>query len=418
MRLTWIPLTILTILAACQTSFPSDMETTPKIELTDEWIPTYNGSLQTSTLSYTLPIRIPGEPISSPTPDDPHYLGESPREEEQYIVQSGDILSAIAEKYSTTVEAIVEANDLLDPDRLEVGQSLLIPRVIFQAIGPGIKIIPDSELVFGPLATSSDIEKLIIKSGGYLVGYMQEIHGKVLSSTQVIYQIAQEYSINPRLLLALLEYKSGWLTNPAPIETVNPFGYIDEWYTGLYRQLAWAAIHLNSGYYRWRNSSVTEWVLKYGLVVPIAPTINAGTAGIQNFFAKQDSYDFWLADVTPGGFIDTYYFLFGNPFIYAIEPLLPTSLIQPPMQLPFQAGEIWSYTGGPHLAWDAGSPFGAIDFAPPGEALGCVIVDDWVRAVAPGLVLRSGDGVVILDMDMDGNDGTGWVILYMHIENV
>jgi murein DD-endopeptidase MepM/ murein hydrolase activator NlpD len=86
------------------------------------------------------------------------------------------------------------------------------------------------------------------------------------------------------------------------------------------------------------------------------------------------------------------------------------------MQLPFHGGEFWSYTGGPHLAWDAGSPYAAIDFAPPGEALGCVIVDDWVRAVADGTILRTGEGIVILDMDMDGNEGSGWVILYMHIE--
>ncbi|MCS7009959.1 MAG: M23 family metallopeptidase [Anaerolineales bacterium] len=43
-------------------------------------------------------------------------------------------------------------------------------------------------------------------------------------------------------------------------------------------------------------------------------------------------------------------------------------------------------------------------------------VDAWVTAVADGLVVRSGDGVVALDLDLDGNEGSGWVIVYMHIE--
>jgi LasA protease len=414
MRFIWIILLSVLILSACQTSIPSDLATTPEQVLPTIWIPTRSGNESTPSLSYFLPQ--PGDLISSPTPDAPHYLSSSPRDEEQYIVQSGDILSAIAEIYSTSVDAIVEANTLSNPDSLEVGQLLIIPQVVFEAVGPDIKILPDSELVFGPLANNFNLGELIDEKNGYLMEYTEEVHGKTLSGAEIILQIAQGYSVNPRLLLALVEYKSGWLTNPSPFDTTNPFGYIDDWYTGLYRQLAWAAIHLNSGYYRWREGSVTEWVLADGLVVPIASTINPGTAGVQNFFAKLDFHDLWLIDVIPGGFIDTYYLIFGNPFLYAIEPLVPTSLFQPTMQLPFTEGEIWSYTGGPHLAWDAGTPFAAIDFAPPGEALGCVIVDDWVRAIADGKVIRTGDGVVILDMDMDGNEGSGWVVLYMHIE--
>jgi hypothetical protein len=157
-------------------------------------------------------------------------------------------------------------------------------------------------------------------------------------------------------------------------------------------------------------------VLSDGSVVPIDPTINAGTAGVQNLFAQLDDYVTWLRDVSAGGFFDTFTQLFGYPFDLAIEPLVPANLTQPPLLLPFGPGEIWAFTGGPHLAWDFGSPLGALDFAPPGEALGCVETDYWVIAVAGGQVLRTGDGVVIQDLDGDGNEGTGWVVLYMHIE--
>jgi len=36
-------------------------------------------------------------------------------------------------------------------------------------------------------------------------------------------------------------------------------------------------------------------------------------------------------------------------------------------------------------------------------------------AVADGLVIRSEPGVVVLDLDSDGQEGTGWVIFYLHV---
>ncbi|HHW03242.1 MAG TPA: LysM peptidoglycan-binding domain-containing protein [Thermoanaerobacterales bacterium] len=45
----------------------------------------------------------------------------------RYLVRSGDTLSAIAERFNTTVKAIMEANNLKDPDIIFAGQVLLIP---------------------------------------------------------------------------------------------------------------------------------------------------------------------------------------------------------------------------------------------------------------------------------------------------
>ena len=45
-----------------------------------------------------------------------------------YVVKAGDTLSAIAAQFGTTVEAIVKANDIKDPDFLSEGQELIIPR--------------------------------------------------------------------------------------------------------------------------------------------------------------------------------------------------------------------------------------------------------------------------------------------------
>ena len=44
-----------------------------------------------------------------------------------YTVQEGDTLGAIAQAYDVSVEDLVAANDLANPDMLGVGQSLIIP---------------------------------------------------------------------------------------------------------------------------------------------------------------------------------------------------------------------------------------------------------------------------------------------------
>ena len=66
---------------------------------------------------------------------------------------------------------------------------------------------------------------------------------RLLSGVQIVQLIAQDFSVNPRLLLAMLEYQSGWVTNTnPPTETLKyPLGWKDPNREGLYRQLAWAA---------------------------------------------------------------------------------------------------------------------------------------------------------------------------------
>jgi hypothetical protein len=38
-----------------------------------------------------------------------------------------------------------------------------------------------------------------------------------------------------------------------------------------------------------------------------------------------------------------------------------------------------------------------------------------VTAAAPGVVVRSENGVVVLDLDGDGQEQTGWDLLYLHV---
>jgi murein DD-endopeptidase MepM/ murein hydrolase activator NlpD len=242
------------------------------------------------------------------------------------------------------------------------------------------------------------------------------VDGQYLNGAQIVERVAQNYSVNPRLLLALLEHRSGWVTDSAPQNVDYPLGFYDNFYAGLYRQLAWTANNLNRGYYLWRVNALSTLPLTDGTYVPLDPTINAGTAAAQYFLSQFNNRPFWDDDVSELGFFETYVTLFGYPFDFDIPSLIPSNLSQPAMQLPFEPGDVWSFTGGPHGGWDSGSAWAALDFAPPGEALGCVSSDAWVVAVANGWIVRAENGAVVQDLDNDGYEQTGWNVLYMHVE--
>ncbi len=370
-------------------------------------------------LSVTLPpTRDLNQPLRTPTPDTPRNLPTPRQGNEQYVVQAGDTLGSIAARYGISLQQLMDANGMSDPNLLSVGQTLVIPAPEPGSTGPSFKIIPDSELVYGPASAIFDMEGFINSQGGYLSSYAQEVDGELLTPAQIITRVAQDYSVNPRLLLALLEYRSGWVTRPDSYNGDFPLGWVDDFHAGLYRQLTWASNELNRGFYLWRANAVSTWVLADGTVVPINPTINAGTAAVQHFFSKLDGLDAWEKDVEAFGLFQTYYLMYlQSPFDYAIEPLRPASLQQPRMILPFERGDTWSFTGGPHGGWDNGSAWAAVDFAPPSDQLGCTPSDIWVTAVADGLITRAKNGAVIQDLDNDGFEQTGWVILYMHIES-
>jgi LysM repeat protein len=85
-------------------------------------------------LVLTLPVTAcnnePEQPaaVTSPSPGAPASPSPSPSPEaEVYVVESGDTLSEIAQRFDTTVEAIAEANDMDDPDVLSIGDELIIP---------------------------------------------------------------------------------------------------------------------------------------------------------------------------------------------------------------------------------------------------------------------------------------------------
>jgi len=363
----------------------------------------------------------PTETPLAPTPSVPRYeltAGGS------YTVQRGDTLGTIAAAYDLTVDDLLAANALANPDALEVGQMLIIPGGT-SAVTPDFKLIPDSELVYGPAASGFSVAAAVKFTPGFLRAYSEEVDGRALSGVEIVSFVARSYSVNPRLLLALLEYRGEWLSNPYPDEQQMdyPLGLVKAGREGLLRQLLDAADALNAGYYGWKYRGDLAMTFLDGQRVLFAPTLNAGTVGVQTMLARTNDEAQWQRDVHPDGFFQTYLSLFGDPFKIARDPVTPPDLTQPTLTLPFARGEEWVYTGGPHGAYNSGSAWGAVDLAPPEppEAIketqgACYISPNWVIAAADGVIAFTGEGHVALDLDGDGDEHTGWDLIYMHID--
>jgi murein DD-endopeptidase MepM/ murein hydrolase activator NlpD len=355
---------------------------------------------------------------------------------EEHTVQPGDTLSRIAQQYGTTVAALIAENNLVNPDIIEVGQIIRLPSAP-TSLSPSVLLLPDILFVRGPLSSSFDVQTFISQQPGYLSQVTDTVttntdtgagFDETLTSWQIIERISLEYSVDARLLLSLLEMKSGLLSNPTPdsVRIMFPVIGLDQSLginrSGLYRQLAYVANELNRGYYGYKTRGLRVLEFQDGTRFQINPALNPATIGVQYFLSRNQAPGTWLAEVSANGqFAATYTRFFGTPVVDTAETLVPENLVQPELTLPFAPGETWLYTGGPHGGWGSGSAWASLDFAPPDErppGTGfCYVSITPIRAVASGKIVRSGNGTVILDLDGDMDEGTGWTIVYLHLSS-
>lgn len=335
----------------------------------------------------------------------------------EYTVRAGDTLGAISARFNLSIEELMKINGLTNPHSLQIGQVLKIP-VFVEKVGPDTKLVPDSEVVYGPAYKDFDIAAYLEKyPDSYLGSYSEMVEGRNRTGAEIIQLVAERFSVGPRVLLALLELQANWVTGSAlnGKQIAFPMGLNDPGRQNLYRQAAWAANQLNAGYYGKLSGRLGILEFADRERARLAYGLNPGTAAVQNVLAKTTTWDEWQTFVAPQGFRAAYEKLFGDPYQYQVKPLLPKDLQQPPLVLPLQAGKLWYFTGGPHAGWVDGSAWAAVDFAPADQAGSCWTSKYWSIAAAPGIVTASENGRVVQDLDGDGFQGTGWALLYMHL---
>ncbi|MDZ4158458.1 MAG: hypothetical protein U1B80_01595 [Anaerolineaceae bacterium] len=352
----------------------------------------------------------------TPLPTRPVY---SPGELVEYFAQSGDTLPALVKRFNTTEKEIREANPILPNEltTLPPGLPMQVP-IYYQPLwGSAYQMLPDSHFVNGPTVIGFDPVLFVDQQPGWLKDYQHHAGGRLRRGGELVEYVATNYSINPRLLLAILEYQTGCLTQSSPNDPGEkyPLGHVSLSHRGLYRQLVWAANTLNNGYYGWRTGRMTVFEHQDGRLERPDPWQNAATVGIQNYFAKVVSEEKYYHATHSQGLPRTYTELFGDSWS-GDQALYPGSIKQPELTLPFTPGKLWAFTGGPHTGWGVGDPLAALDFAPPAVAGGCTTTLEWATAVADGVIVRTDTGTAILDLDGDGEERTGWVVYYLHLE--
>ncbi|HMX19870.1 MAG TPA: LysM peptidoglycan-binding domain-containing protein [Anaerolineales bacterium] len=434
------------VLSACMSSSPSlwgvpQTPTPNTVDLASAPIDPF--AIQDHPIDFptsTVPPEIATENAYTPTPTitpnsstpviEPTYTLSYDAAPFLYYAQSGDMLSAVANRFGVDESEITSDADLTKTTLIDPGTLLVIPNRITEPMTPYVQIMPDAELIFSYTAVDFDVKEYVQKSGGYLSKFKDYLGSTGwIDGDAAIERLATENSINPRLILAMLEFESRWVRGQ-PVDELHidyPMGFNDYHYKGMSVQLTWAINNLAIGYYSWRAGTLTHLEFPDGTTMRIDPRLNAGTVAIQYLFSRSHSPSQWEQIINPSsGFPAMFNEMFGDPWARAdaVNPIFPSALNQPPLVLPFEPDVEWSMTGGPHNAWGQINPkiygpknsvFAAIDFAPATDHGGCDPTPTWVTAAAPGLVVRSSNGAVMVDLDGDGYEQTGWNLLYMHV---
>jgi LysM repeat protein len=174
-----------------------------------------------------------------------------------YLTQSGDTLPALASRFGVSPEQISPpqpSGSLLTP-----GQVLTIPNGLSELPYPE-PALPDSAVVYSPEAAGFSIEDYILQAGGFLSTHQEYLNNKEwLTGAEIVRRVAENTSVNPKVLLAFLEFRSGWVRGQpfTPEQVTYPIGFYVPEYKGLYLELSLVAKQLNLGYYGWRDGSLT-----------------------------------------------------------------------------------------------------------------------------------------------------------------
>ncbi len=363
--------------------------------------------------------------LRTPTPGAvPQYTPNAPASFEhgyyRYILQPGDTLPVLALRFGVSVEAIQTDPPLPEAGFLPPGGDILIPAALEDLLPYALPLLPDTEVLYGPTVGDFNAAAYARAAGGFLSGYEEPVGSTRMAGPDIVQLVAIETSTNPRLLLTFLEYRSGWvLGHPDDAKfDAFPIGYGATPDTGLYKELMITAKILAQGFYGWRDGSELEVAFYGGESGRLHPGLNAGSAALLRLFGVLYSREVLeIRLFSEPTFLDLYRDMFGEAWSRAenIPTNLTEDLRQPRLYLPFAAGAPWSLTAGPHITWQTGTPRGALDFAPITGESPCAVSFRWATAAAPGLVVRSQRGVVAIDLDGDGDEGTGWVLVYMHI---
>lgn len=157
--------------------------------------PTNTPQPPTATLE---PSRTP-EPSETPTPSGPLT----------YVVEEGDSLASIADQFEVSIDQLIAANNLVDPNNIGVGSQLIIP-------DPNAEL-PTETALPGTLVAGTTIE-YVVKSGDSLLAIAVRFNTTIESISEANDLDPVEVLFVGRKLIILVN-----IVTPVPTDTPSPF---------------------------------------------------------------------------------------------------------------------------------------------------------------------------------------------------
>ncbi len=277
-------------------------------------------------------------------------------------------------------------------------------------------LLADGQFVYGPNVAGFELPAYLALHSPALAPLAQDLEDK-----------AAYYSLNPRLLLTLLEICSGAVGARAPLtrsQMDRIVGYED--IVGYEEQLFRLGDELVRAYYarlygpRPEAGEPIALTLADGTVVSVPAETNAATLAVLTALAPLSSKTEWRALLSPddpGGFLATYRRLFPDS-----DPLDDSNQViphSPPpaslLKLPYACQDTWWFTGGPHDSGGDcadGDPIYAIDFA-PGVPYCTIPSNRWITSPADGTVTSVRCSGCLIKI----NHQDGWGSYFYHVAN-
>ncbi len=142
----------------------------------------------------------------------------------EHVIQAGDSLSALATQFGTTVDALVDANNIANPDMIYVGDVLRIPSVISGAPGP--QVAPPSPPEVAPAITPANPPEgpAPAPEGGFNYQTIVGLAGNPNVTPQFIAEVeamAQRLDTQPEYLLAVMSFETGGSFSPSVVNPVS-----------------------------------------------------------------------------------------------------------------------------------------------------------------------------------------------------
>ncbi len=302
-------------------------------------------------------------------------------------------------------------------------------RAVAAPAAPRAQIIDDERFFYAENFYAQQIQQFLdtqpgpLKSFRAVLGDREQSFAEILSSRTVL------YSLNPQVVLVLIEQQSGLITRadvgPEELDWALDYHGEDEQWRGLLPQMRWATRELHRAQRDY--PAAPELIYADASHSPVPPGLGLGGYAIARVLAATTSAAELPAKLegSSGSFVDAFTRLFGDPTEIAGKPHQPAD---PFLSLPLdrmypitsfydhdapflqQSGSILTYRGddSPTLSYDGH--------------------DGWDYAAAPPTpVLAAAGGTVVFAGSADDNcgaravivdHGNGYRTLYWHLDEV